>query len=88
MIRRRLVIEGRVQGVFFRDSCLREAQRRQVSGWVTNRADGRVEAVFEGEPAAVQAMLDWAHHGPPSAQVSRVDIAEEQPSGEPAFQVR
>jgi acylphosphatase len=60
MIRRRVVVRGTVQGVFFRSSTQREAQRRHVSGWVTNRADGAVEAVFEGEPADVEALVTWA----------------------------
>ena len=87
-IRRRLLISGRVQGVFFRDSCRTEARRLRVSGWVTNRDDGRVEAVFEGEPAAVEALVEWAHHGPRSAQVSRVDMVDEEPTGEADFRVR
>jgi len=88
IIRRRLTISGRVQGVFFRDTCCNEAQRLRVSGWVTNLADGRVEAVFEGEPAAVESLVGWAHHGPRSAEVQRVDIFEEEPTGEVAFRVR
>ena len=87
-VRRRLLISGRVQGVFFRDSCRTEARRLLVSGWVTNRDDGRVEAVFEGEPAAVEALVEWAHHGPRSAQVSRVDVVAEEPTGEADFRVR
>jgi len=55
---------------------------------VSNRADGRVEAVFEGESAAVQEMVDWAHHGPPSAEVRGVDTSAEEPTGESAFRVR
>ena len=88
IIRRRLTITGRVQGVFFRDSCRIEAHRLQVSGWVTNLADGRVEAVFEGAQTAVESMVGWAHHGPGSAHVQRVDIFEEEPTGESAFRIR
>ena len=88
IIRRRLTITGRVQGVFFRDSCRKEAQRLQVFGWVTNLADGRVEAVFEGDQTAVESMVSWAQHGPRSAHVQRVDILEEEPTGEAAFRVR
>jgi acylphosphatase len=69
-----LVIYGRVQGVFFRDSMRREAQYMAVSGWVRNRSDGTVEALVHGEPAAVDAMLRWAHRGPERALVERVEI--------------
>jgi acylphosphatase len=70
----RLVIHGRVQGVFFRDSMRREAQRLAVSGWVRNRGDGTVEAVMHGCSADVEAMVRWAHHGPERARVERVEI--------------
>ena len=70
-----LVIHGHVQGVFFRDSMRREAQLLDVSGWVRNRSDGTVEAVVHGESAAVDAVVRWAHHGPPQAHVTQVDIA-------------
>ena len=69
-----LVIHGRVQGVFFRDSMRREAQRLGVAGWVRNRSDGAVEAVAHGESADVDAIVRWARHGPEFAQVERVDI--------------
>jgi acylphosphatase len=87
MIRRRVVAYGTVQGVFFRDSCRREAKRHQVSGWVTNRADGALEAVFEGEPAEVEAMVDWARQGPPRARVEGLDVTAEEPQGESGFRV-
>ena len=87
-IRRRVVVHGQVQGVFYRDSCRREAQRLGVTGFVRNVDDGTVEAVFEGDPDAVSTMLDWAHTGPRRAQVSRVDLAEEEPEGLTAFEVR
>jgi acylphosphatase len=74
----RLVIHGRVQGVFFRDSMRREAQRLAVDGWVRNRSDGAVEAVVQGEPAAVDAIVRWARHGPELAQVERVDIEPDE----------
>ncbi|OGS96747.1 MAG: acylphosphatase [Gallionellales bacterium RBG_16_56_9] len=70
----RLVIHGRVQGVFFRDSMRREAQHLAVAGWVRNRSDGTVEAAVQGEPAAVDAIVRWAHHGPQFAQVDQVEI--------------
>ncbi|MFL6044718.1 MAG: acylphosphatase [Propionibacteriaceae bacterium] len=88
VIRRRVVAHGRVQGVFFRDSCRREASARRVSGWVTNREDGAVEAVFEGEPTAVQALIEWTSQGPPRARVIELEVIEEEPRGEFGFFVR
>ena len=70
----RLVIHGRVQGVFFRDSMRCEAQRLGIAGWVRNRGDGTVEAAVQGEPAAVDAIVRWAHRGPQHAQVERIKI--------------
>lgn len=70
----RLVIHGRVQGVYFRDSMRREAQRLGVAGWVRNRSDGAVEAAVQGEPPDVDAIVRWAHKGPQFAQVERVEI--------------
>lgn len=70
----RLAIHGRVQGVFFRDSMRREAQRLGVTGWVRNCSDGSVEAVVQGSQSAVDAMVRWAHRGPERAQVARVNI--------------
>jgi acylphosphatase len=69
-----LVVHGRVQGVYFRQSMQREAQNLAISGWVRNRSNGTVEAVVHGDPGAVDAMLRWAQHGPEMAQVERVDI--------------
>ncbi|MDO8313296.1 MAG: acylphosphatase [Sideroxyarcus sp.] len=69
-----LVIHGRVQGVFFRDSMRREAQNLAVAGWVRNRSDGTVEAAVQGEDDAVDAIVRWARRGPQFAQVERVDI--------------
>ncbi len=69
-----LVIHGRVQGVFFRDSMRREAESNGVYGWVRNRSDGSVEAEVQGESSAVDAMVRWAHRGPQRAEVERVDI--------------
>ena len=69
-----LVIHGRVQGVCFRDSMRHEAQKFGVAGWVRNRVDGAVEAAVQGDPAAVDAIVRWAHHGPQFAQVERVEI--------------
>ena len=87
-VRRRVVVHGRVQGVFFRDSCERMARSAGVSGWVRNRNDGAVEAVFEGEPAAVDRMVGWARQGPRRADVSDVEVFHEEPVGEPGFSVR
>lgn len=74
-----LLIHGRVQGVFFRDSMRREAQNLGVTGWVRNRNDETVEAAVQGEPAAVNAIVHWAHRGPQYAQVSQVEIGEIEP---------
>ena len=76
----RLVIHGRVQGVFFRDSMRREAQNLAVAGWVRNRSDGAVEAAVHGEPAAVDAIVRWARRGPQHAQVERVEIEPDEGS--------
>ena len=87
MIARRVVATGRVQGVFFRDACRRQAQRLGVSGWVTNRDDGTVEAVFEGPPDAVTQMISWARSGPPQARVDHLAVHHEPTAGEPGFRV-
>ena len=79
--RRRVVAFGHVQGVFFRDSTRREAERRGVTGWARNTDDGTVEAVFEGPPDAVEALVDFVRGGPGHARVSRVDVVEEEPEG-------
>ena len=79
MIARRLVIQGRVQGVLFRESLRQEAERLGVTGWVRNRANGDVEALVQGEPAAVEALTLWSHRGPPAARVDRVDIQLDEP---------
>ena len=87
MIRRRVVVHGHVQGVFFRDATRRLAEREGVAGWVRNRPDGAVEAVFEGEPEAVERLIRFARKGPRGAQVERVDVAEEEPEGLRGFVV-
>lgn len=71
---RRLVIRGRVQGVFYRESMRQEAERLGITGWVCNRRDGTVEAVVQGTPAAVQAMLAWCRRGPEDARVAGVEV--------------
>ena len=87
-MRKRVVAHGRVQGVFFRDSTRERAQTAGVAGWVRNCRDGTVEAVFEGEPDAVERLVRWMHEGPRGASVERVDVAEEEPEGLRDFEVR
>ncbi|MBV9284208.1 MAG: acylphosphatase [Acidimicrobiia bacterium] len=86
-VRRRVVAYGRVQGVFFRDSCQRVAASTGVSGSVRNRNDGAVEAVFEGDPDAVERMVAWMRQGPGHADVERVEVTDEDPQGESGFRV-
>jgi acylphosphatase len=86
--RRHVKVHGRVQGVFFRDSTRREAERAGVAGWVRNCSDGTVEAVFEGDEDAVERMVEWVREGPGHAEVDRVDVDEEDPEGLSGFQVR
>jgi len=88
MIRRRVIVRGLVQGVFFRDSTRRLAQRHGVSGWVANRADGAVEAVFEGEADAVERLVAFSRAGPRGAQVESAEVTEEEPEGLSGFAVR
>jgi acylphosphatase len=87
-VRRNVVARGRVQGVFFRDSTRREAERRGVSGWAINRSDGAVEAVFEGPPDAVEAMVEFVRGGPGHADVSDVEVRDEEPEGLDGFSIR
>ncbi len=87
-VRRRVVVTGRVQGVLFRDSARREAGARGVAGWVTNRPDGAVEAVFEGPAEDVDALVAWMRHGPRHAQVEGTHVTHEEAEGERGFQVR
>ncbi len=88
MIRRRVIVHGLVQGVFFRDSMRRLAQRHGVNGWVANRSDGAVEAVFEGEADAVERLVAFSREGPRGARVDSVEMAEEEPEGLRGFAVR
>ncbi len=76
------VISGRVQGVFFRMETLRAAQRYDVSGWVRNKADGTVEALFEGDKESVDSILKWCNKGTPPAKVERVNVNWEDYTGE------
>jgi acylphosphatase len=87
-IRRRAVVRGRVQGVFFRDTTRERARAHGVDGWVCNRADGAVEAVLEGSPDAVERVLRFLDTGPPRAAVQSVEVSEEEPEGLSGFQVR
>jgi acylphosphatase len=88
VIRRRVVVQGHVQGVFFRDSTRRLAQQHGVAGSVTNRRDGAVEAVFEGEEEAVERLVAFMREGPRGAQVESVDVETEEPEGLRGFNVR
>lgn len=90
MVRKRVIVSGTVQGVFFRDTCRREALAHGVSGWVRNLPDGDVEALFEGAEDAVEAMVRWARTGPPAAEVRGVEVHEETavPEEPRGFEVR
>ena len=87
VVRVRAVVSGRVQGVWYRESCRREAERLGVGGWVRNRHDGRVEIEAEGPRPAVDALLTWAGHGPPRAVVDRMAVDDRPPLGESRFRV-
>jgi acylphosphatase len=80
-------VTGRVQGVFFRATCIERARELRLTGWVRNALDGGVEAEFEGEPEAVEAMLDWCRRGPPMARVDEVEVRERSTIGETEFRV-
>ena len=88
MVAREERVHWRVQGVFFRDTCAREASSRGVTGWVRNDDSGTVTAHFEGDSDAVAAMVEWASSGPPRAQVSEVEHREVDPEGHSDFTVR
>jgi acylphosphatase len=83
-----VAVSGRVQGVFFRDETRRRARSLGVAGWVANRPDGSVEAVFEGRRDAVESMVEWCRRGPSGAHVDDVQAAWEDPRGEDGFAVR
>jgi acylphosphatase len=82
------VVSGRVQGVFFRDTTRRRAEAAGVAGWVRNTREGEVEAVFEGEPQAVDELVEFCRRGPSRAEVSSVEVVEEEPEGLSGFDVR
>ena len=88
MTRRRVVVHGRVQGVFFRGSTVERAREVGVNGWVRNRADGTVEAVFEGSAEQVAEMVRYCREGPPWARVERIEEIEETPEDLGGFGVR
>lgn len=84
-VAREVVVHGLVQGVFFRDSCRREAERLGVAGWVRNEPDGTVAGHFEGPRDAVDELVRWCHVGPPRARVQRVDVQEDEPRDAQGF---
>jgi acylphosphatase len=88
MKRSRVVVHGHVQGVFFRDSTSRRAVREGVAGWVRNRSDGTVEAVFEGDAEAVDRMVAFCREGPRGAIVERIERFDETPEGLTGFSIR
>jgi acylphosphatase len=87
-VRRRVLVAGRVQGVWFRESCRDRAQAAGVAGSVRNLADGRVEVVLEGPPATVDEVVAWCRRGPRRADVDGIEIVDEAPVGEQGFRVR
>jgi acylphosphatase len=86
--RAHVFVSGTVQGVYYRANTRDTARERGVDGWVRNLEDGRVEAVFEGDEASVEAMVQWCHTGSPRAEVEDVEVEYEEPEGESGFEVR
>jgi acylphosphatase len=87
-VRRHVTVSGDVQGVFFRETARRKATEAGVAGWITNRSDGRVEAVFEGPAEAVDELVEFCRQGPTAATVEDVDVQTEDPEGLSGFDVR
>jgi acylphosphatase len=87
-VRRHLFVSGRVQGVFYRDTCRRVAEGEGVAGWASNLADGRVEIVLEGAANAVDRVEQWCREGTDWASVDSVDVSEEEPEGLSGFSIR
>ncbi len=87
-VRAHVWVSGRVQGVYFRAYAEDEAAFRKVAGWIRNAPDGRVEAVFEGAPEAIEAMIRWCHRGSPASDVTAVDVVWEEAQGVTGFAVR
>ena len=88
MIRRRVIVTGHVQGVFFRQSCQRQAVSLGVAGWIRNNYDGTVEAALEGDPDAVERIVSWMRVGPSGAVVTGVKVIDEDAQGERTFRIR
>jgi acylphosphatase len=84
----RVMVSGRVQGVFFRDTCARTARAAGVAGWVRNCSDGRVEVWLEGPPQAVENLVAWCRQGPPRAWVSGVEVGADSPAGLEGFRIQ
>ncbi len=87
-VARHVVVHGRVQGVFFRESTRRRADAAGVAGWVANRSDGTVEAWLEGAEEDVEVLVDYVRRGPSGAQVERADVDDAEPAGLSGFDVR
>lgn len=88
VVAREVTVRGGVQGVFFRDSCRRQAERLGVTGWVRNEPDGTVRGHFEGEPDAVERLVDWCREGPRHAHVEAVAVSAAEPAGHSRFAAR
>ena len=86
--RAHVFVSGKVQGVYYRANTRETARERGVGGWVRNLDDGRVEAVFEGDEADVEAMVEWCHTGSPRASVDDVEVEYEDPEGVDGFEIR
>jgi acylphosphatase len=87
-VRRHVTVSGEVQGVFFRETARRKATEAGVAGWITNRSDGRVEAVFEGPSEAVDELVEFCREGPTAATVENVEVETEEPESLSGFDVR
>jgi acylphosphatase len=88
VVRYRVLVSGRVQGVFFRHTCRQLAEENHVAGWVRNLPDGRVEAVFEGSAEEVGHLVEWSRHGPRYAAVDHIEVQAERPEGLDTFRIR
>ena len=88
VVRAHVVVNGKVQGVFFRSDTREKAISLGLAGWVRNLPGGKVEAVFEGERTAVEQAMQWCHRGPPHAVVQSVDVVWEDPQGDRGFKLR
>ncbi len=84
-IRRRLLVSGQVQGVFYRDSCRKEAEEKGITGSARNLPDGRVEVILEGAEDAVGRMIEWCRRGSDMARVDSVEVEDQEPQGESGF---